>query len=222
MIDAYEVGGVEAGFDRFADLFNTEFEFAKECHGFTHTLGNMTYDDYTAGKEFDVTDQIAFCSYGFFHGFMESLAFETGDYEGSREFCDYIESKLGGTIASVGPCIHGIGHGVSDATDPRIHGQPRKLIDPGLALCKRLSRTQYEEKICATGVFNALSEHYTSGELGFEYDANDPYAICRDESEPHIREACYEDLKTLIYYLADDKLHKAVEYVVAIEEDDRR
>lgn len=217
--NAYLEGGMEKGFDLFADLFNSEFEFAQECHGFTHILGNMAYEDYTAGKDFEVTNQVAYCSYGFFHGFMESLAFETGDYTGSREFCDYIEGKLDGEVSSVGPCIHGIGHGVTDAADPRVYGNPGALIQPGLDLCKELTRTEYEDKICATGIYNALGELYLIEDSGFTYNPEYPYAICREQEESHIKEACYEDLKVLILEMGNNNLHEAIPIVVKIPDD---
>lgn len=219
--DAYEKGGVEESFNQFADLHSSEPEFAQDCHGFAHTLGNMAFSDYNAGRDFTVTSQVAYCSYGFFHGFMEALVFETGDYEGAREFCDYIEESLSGEISSVGPCIHGIGHGVSDVEDPRMYGKPELLIETGLKLCAQIPRTEYEEKICATGVYNAVAIAYMTDKHGFEYDAEDPYAICRDQTRPHIREACYEEMDTIVLRLDDNKLDQALPYVVAIEDDMR-
>jgi plastocyanin len=216
---SYENGGIEAGLQTFADLFNKEFSFAEDCHTYTHILGQLAYADYSAGKDFDVTNQVAYCSYGFFHGFMEALVFETGDYRKSREFCDYIEERLEGEIDSVGPCIHGIGHGLTDGSDPRAHGDARKLIAPALAICKDVTRTDYEDKICATGVYNALGELFLKDQSTGILDPNDVYAICREETEHHIKEACYEDLKIVPYDLADSKFKESLAYITSIQDE---
>lgn len=218
---AYEAGGIKEGLEVFAELFNKEFTFAEDCHTYTHILGQLAYADYSGGKDFDVTNQVAYCSYGFFHGFMEALVFETGDYKGSREFCDYIEERLDGEIGSVGPCIHGIGHGLTDGSDPRAYGDAEKLIAPALEICREVTRTEYEDKICATGIYNALGELFLKDRTAGVLDENDVYAICRAETKPHIKEACYEDLKIVPYALADSDFKKSLDYILSIQDEIR-
>lgn len=217
----YEVGGVERGFEVFAHLFNTEPLFAEDCHTYTHTLGQLAYNDYRSGKDFDVTNQVAYCSYGFFHGFMEALVFETGDYSGARDFCDYIEKRLEGDISSIGPCIHGIGHGLTDGSDPRAYGDAHKMVEPGLKICKDVTRTQYEDRICATGIYNALGELFLKDPSSPLFDEDDMYEVCRAPQEVHIKEACYEDLKIVAYYLGESDLKKSLKYILDIQDEVR-
>lgn len=215
---AYASGGVKASFEVFADLFNNHQAFAADCHTYTHVVGQLAYADYANGKDFDVSDQVAYCSYGFFHGFMEALVFETGNYAGARDFCDYIADRLEGELGSVGPCIHGIGHGLTDGSDPRTYGDAQKMVAPGLAICAEVARTDYEEKICATGVYNALGElHLRDREAGI-LDEKDVYAVCALPEKAHIKEACYEDLKIVPYALANKQFKESLQYVVAIND----
>ena len=104
---------------------------------------------------------------------------------------------------SVGPCLHGIGHGVTDASDPRFYGDPYAYAEESLNLCDVIGRTEYEIKICATGVFNALAGMYLSTAYGLEVNADDVYEVCRGYERESFREACYEDFKIVPIAIED-------------------
>lgn len=218
--NAYEDGGLGQGFAKFDELYRAHTVFAEDCHGYTHLLGEEAYENYRNNEEFEVTQQVAYCSYGFFHGFMEAILFDTGDYEGIRAFCDYVNEQLSDSIWTLGACLHGIGHGVTDASDPRSNGDVEAIIEPGLELCRQIGEDEFEIKLCGTGVFNALSELYLQPEYNLPIDRNDPFAICRKQQETYFRHACYDDLKSFILPLENYNLTAAAQHIAAITDED--
>jgi plastocyanin len=219
IIAEYEKGGLKQGFAAFAHLYISDASFSEQCHGYTHTLGDLAYETYRTGGELTVSKEVAYCTYGFFHGFMENLILDTGTYEGAREFCYEIEKQLEGDTKTVGPCIHGIGHGVTDGSDPRSYGDALKYAEPGLALCDQIGETEYEVKICATGIFNAVAAMFLSDEYGLVLDETDVYATCREYEREVFREACYEDFKIIPLAIESDDLELALQHAVNIPDD---
>ena len=218
---ALKNNGIAAAFDLFAAFYNSEPEFAENCHEFTHLIGEGAYEKFSNKEDFNLSPHVAYCSYGFFHGFMETMIQKTGRSDDAGAFCDYVNKKLLGRAGSVGTadaCFHGIGHGVTDGSDPRARGNVFATINPGLALCEKVGRNEREVKLCGTGVFNALSGFYLQPE--YKLDKSDPFWICRQQSKPYFKHACYDDLKTLTMTLADNDLASAVRFYEQIAEDD--
>ena len=150
--------GLDAAFDLFIKLYRTEAEVPKACHGWGHILGEAAYTLYSNGEQFELRPEAAYCGYGFFHGFMETLLFSTGNISEAQNFCAEVDAKIAGRVASSGStaCYHGIGHGVTDGTDPRLWGDADTMVAPGLLLCEKVSESDFQEYLCATGVFNAI------------------------------------------------------------------
>lgn len=219
LISALESQGIAASFDIFAAFYNNEPDFAENCHPFTHLIGEAAYEKFSKKEDFDISPQVAYCSYGFYHGFMEAMVQKTGKSEGAREFCNYIDKQLSGRAGSIGTadaCFHGIGHGVTDGSDPQMRGDVFATINPGLALCEKVGKNEREIKLCGTGVFNALSSLYLRPE--YKLDRSDPFWICRQQVKPYFKHACYDDLKTLIMSLADNNFAKAINFYNDIAE----
>src|SRR3989344_4916166 len=140
-----EQEGVGAAWDIYVKLYNDEPVFAANCHDFTHKVGESAYEKYSQGEDFEVTGQVAYCSYGFFHGFMEVMLQREGNFGKAHEFCDYLEDRLKGQTSVLSSCLHGIGHGVTDGSDPRAIGSVEALIGPGKDLCEKIGRDNYEK-----------------------------------------------------------------------------
>jgi len=216
-------GGVRVAFELFDKLFNTEPNFAENCHSYTHIIGEEAYKNFGTGENLDLTPQIAYCSYGFFHGFMETMLHFEGNLQNARNFCLNVDKKLGEDLYTLGPCFHGIGHGVADSTNKTIRGQEDvfALVFEGLRLCEDVGQTKREIKLCGTGVFNALAIMYLNPEqYGLAFNPQDPYQFCREQKvSSYFREACYEDFKIIPMSLESNNFEKAARYVEEIKED---
>lgn len=212
--------GLDTAYKVYEKLYLEEPIFAENCHGFTHLIGGAAYQKYSTNEDFPVTSGVAYCSYGFFHGFVEAMMLKNGSPDQARGFCDYIQQKLGDKTWTVGSCLHGIGHGVTDGSDPRAYGDEHALIDPGLKLCEKIGKTDFEIQLCATGVFNALAIMYIDPKHGLTLNKKTPYAFCDQFTKPYIKHACYDDFKTLPMVIEGNSFEKAVHYPEAIPEDD--
>lgn len=211
--------GLDTAYKVYEKLYLEEPVFAENCHGFTHLIGDAAYQKYTRNEDFPVTSGVAYCSYGFFHGFIEAMMLKEGNLDQARNFCDYIQQKLGHETWTTGSCLHGIGHGVTDGYDPRAYGDEHALIDPGLKLCERIGKTDFEIQLCATGVFNALAIMYTNRKYSLTLNKKAPYSFCNQFTKPYIKHACYDDFKTLPFVIESNNFEKAVHYPEAIPED---
>ncbi len=211
--------GLAAAYDAYTQLYSTEPAFAENCHGFTHKLGETAYLEFVQNGEFPVTPQVAYCSYGFFHGFIEAMMQKGGDVSKARDMCAYIDKQLTGKTSTLGACLHGIGHGVTDGSNLRAIGNVEAQISPGLKLCHDIALNDQELKLCATGVFNALAGMYLDPKYKLNLDKKDPFRICRQQETSDIKHACYDDFKAMIFTLGDNDFAKAAKYLEAVKED---
>lgn len=218
LLTSIRTNGLKDAYKNFAYLFNNEPDFAENCHSFTHLIGEAAYKEFKQGKDFPVTEQVSYCSYGFFHGFIEAMMQEDHNLSQARTFCDYIDKQLKSETSTINACLHGIGHGVTDGSDPRAHGSEVRLISPGLKLCETVGKTDFEVKMCATGVFNALAGMYLAPQYGLKLDKSDPFRICREQKRPEFRHACYDDFKALILTISNNDFAKAAQYIESIQE----
>ncbi len=212
--------GMAAAFDELARQYDEDPSFGLTCHSLTHTLGKAAYDLFARGKKFDVTPKTAYCSYGFYHGFMEQLAARKGDMQLAREFCAYVDREvaLEAPDASL-QCYHGIGHGTVNNHDPATWGNERAMIAPALDLCKEAATNESELSRCATGVFNGISTFYQNHEYKLAPRASDPLWICR-LYEPLFEDACYMSLNNTILEAGDNNLAQASHFVEGITNDE--
>jgi len=212
--------GLPPAFDLFAKLFVSEPVFAENCHGYTHRLGEEAYEQFSKNQDFPVTQQVAYCSYGFFHGFIEAMMQKTGSLKDAERMCQYIDEKLKEQTDTLGACYHGIGHGVTDGSDPRAWGDVFAIINPGLELCEQVGNSEYDVKLCGTGVFNALASIYPDPKYKLNLNPSDPFWICRQQKKSYFKHACYDDFKTLIMSIEKNDFLKAARYIEQVNEDD--
>lgn len=193
--------GIAPAFDVVAKLYDRDRRFADSCHGNTHELGAIAYEAYKQSKDFTVSPKMSYCGFGFYHGFLEAMFFDNGTIKGAERFCDWLDAKFGEEIQGVSyACYHGIGHGVTDGSDPTHWGSVSKFVEPGLTLCRALTDTGEHRERCASGVFNALALAYMDPKYGLSNDARDPYAFCRTQKEDYIKRECYDQMNTYIMW----------------------
>jgi len=191
--------GIDAGFDALVAVYARDTAFAETCHAVTHTLGEMAYQSFKQHEQFALSANTAFCGFGFYHGFMESLLFDTGDISEARRFCDYADQKMTESFSGVSfACYHGIGHGVVDGSDESRWGNIEKFIEPGLKLCEQVGDNLEHKTRCASGVFNALGIAYLTSKYKLPVNVNDPYAVCREQSLAYQQKACYDQMNSYI------------------------
>ncbi len=217
--DTIQSKGISESFDLFAKFYQEDPYFAQNCHGFTHEIGEASYKLYKQGKDFDVDEKVSYCSFGFFHGFIEAMFADQGTLNGARDFCNYIDEKLKGKTSTFTACMHGIGHGVTDGDDPDSWGSAEKIIAPGLSLCEQVAKTDYEKRICGTGVFNSLEGMYGNLKYKLTLDPINPFKICREQTKDYFKLACYSENDFLLSITHED-FSKAAKYAESIKEDE--
>lgn len=212
--------GIDNSLELLALLYAHDGQFAQSCHAMTHTIGQAAYAQFAVKGAIPLSDKTAYCSFGFFHGFMETLIAKKGTITQAQHFCDSIDRSLGKTIpnAKLG-CYHGIGHGATDVHNPAYYGNERALIVPALAICETFARTQEQLKICATGVFDSISiAYYNAGTNGLVINPEDPLWLCREQPEKY-KESCYLDMMPAILWYGQYDLAKALPIVITHAED---
>jgi len=219
LTQALQQQGADAAYQIFDQFYNADADFRKDCHGFTHTIGQQAYQKFKNHEYLGVSSKTAYCSFGFYHGFIEAFLHHGGNITEALDFCDYIESQLAGHTSILSSCIHGIGHGVTDASDPKTWGSAHAIIEPGLELCEKVGRSTREKDLCASGVFNSLfGSLYHQAQYRLSYDKRDPMAICRTLDKSYFKAACYEESNTLLMDLANKNIREAARFIEAMSE----
>lgn len=197
MEETLQKKGLDQAFALMDNLFQTEPNFAANCHDFAHLLGQKAYALFSSHQNFNLSPKSSYCGYGFYHGFMETLLHKTTDMDQARKFCEYADQQLNKTTSdSGGACYHGIGHGTVDGSDPRFWGDTQGMIKPSLELCEKVSSDEnpppQHGKLyrCVSGAFNALEILSTSKQYRLSLKEDDPFWICKLQPERY-KEACY-------------------------------
>ncbi len=213
--DVLRTSGIAAAFDALAVAYDSDPAFAGTCHAVTHELGEAAYEEFNRTERTELTSKAYYCGYGFYHGFMDALVVDTNNMEEARAFCEYVGKNVPHPPPpqfAEGSCYHGIGHGITDGTDPRLWGDALSIVRPGLALCAKVASWKEEwHSRCASGVFNALGNMYLNPQYKLSPGVN-PYTLCRTgDFTPLEREQCYSQMNTR----ASDLGHGNLEEIVA-------
>ena len=214
--------GIPAAFDELAVAYDNDPEFAGTCHAVTHDLGKAAYEEFHKTGKTELTSKASYCGYGFYHGFLDALLIDTNDLEEARSFCTYVGKNVPHPPPpefAEGSCYHGIGHGITDGTDPSLWGDALSIVTPGLSLCHKVAagNVQWESR-CASGVFNALGNMYPDPKFKLDAGTN-PYTLCRDSDfSPLDKEACYDQMNTQAAVLGHNKLSAIVAFTNTIQD----
>jgi len=185
-----------------ATLFKEDPDFEPACHDFAHKIGEFTYGLYADGKDFDINPEITLCNYGFYHGFMETMIQEQGDYAGARKFCDFINIQMEQYgLSLIGECYHGIGHGNVDQHDSEQWSNPATAVSESIELCRKVANDERQLIDCSSGVFNGVANFYSAGQYGLVINKDDPFWLCREQDEI-VQNVCYSFMARNLLSLA--------------------
>lgn len=183
--------GVDAALEKLASVSRSDENFSGSCHAFAHQIGQQAYKMFIQKKDIKITPKIAYCTYGFYHGFMEAAAQINGDYKTISDFCAYVNNKLRETgLDASAECYHGIGHGAVEDHTIKDKQNPEALAQNALALCKKAIQTDEQMINCASGVFNGIANFYIGAQYGFAINKQNPGALCKDQLSL-IKKTCY-------------------------------
>ena len=206
-----QTNGVDDALETMAQISEMDKEFVNSCHGFAHEIGEHAYKLFKKKKDFKVSPKITYCSYGFYHGFMETMLQDSGDYQKARDFCSFINNQLlqqGLDLA--GECYHGIGHGTIDQHDPKQWTKPALAIKESMELCHKLATDDKYLVDCASGVFNGIANFYSAGQYGLKINEQDPFWLC-DLQEETVKKTCYAFMARTLFSLTGSGLSKAID-----------
>lgn len=219
--ETLEREGLDSAFNLVDQLYSSEPIFASDCHGFAHLLGQKAYELFSKNQRFNVSDKASYCGFGFYHAFMESLLRTSGDLNQARKLCDDVGRQTDQNELARLSCFHGIGHGLlEDVPNPVLRGDTQSIIKEPLALCVDLSESEVEIYRCASGVFNVLAIYYANPKTGLIANKEDPYLICNSQSRRPFKEACYDQMNSLVLSLGQGDLANAAGFTKNIKEDD--
>ncbi len=212
--------GLEAAFNEVKRLYRYEPSFSRSCHEIVHELGHASYDLYSKTKRSPLTPQTAFCSYGFYHGFMDSFVLNNDAVDKAREFCITTDKTLGKeTPDAYLQCFHGIGHGAVKRADRNVIGNEQAMAESALKICEKVSKADLELSRCASGVFNTIALAYNRGEYQLTLKKEDPLRLCRNVREPY-QDPCYISMNVALMPLTQGNLREAAQFIEAIEKDE--
>ena len=212
--------GLEAGFRFFEEWFEHDLFFRANCHNVTHRIGRAAYRYYAAGKLNSFTGREAtYCSFGFYHGFIEELSVTTGDLTKVREFCTIFETKNADGISFLPACLHGVGHGITDLLASPVAHTPAEAVGESLEICETFWEDEFRRSSCASGVFNALALMYQKGTYTLKVDPEDPMKFCREQEKTYLTDACYKNFKALIYTLSEGNFVRASHFLEHITDE---
>jgi plastocyanin len=184
--------GIEGAFGLFAELYEIG-EAPASCHWTAHLIGEEAYREFREGNEFTPSRATSYCTWGFYHGFMETLLRDDRDLKKAAEFCTFVGNELG--WGAQDNCYHGIGHGFTDdPPHPSVWGDTDAVLAPVLAACQELlGNISNKWEICSTGGYSVLVGFMAEEKYGFSFDQEDPFSFCRTQSEKYHR-ACYGEV----------------------------
>jgi len=211
---------VDVAMDFFEDLYENQKYFGGICHDVVHSIGQMAYREFIADEDFAMTEKTAYCNYGFYHGFMETLVVMNGDYKQARDFCAFVDKKITSIVPDAAlQCYHGIGHGWSNAHDtPLLWGDAIAIVTPALRLCEEVAESKNQLSRCASGVFHGFSDYSVSGEYGLSINKEDPLWLCHQQPE-HYKNQCYMLMYGVLLMTTERNFLAAAEFIENIVED---
>lgn len=219
IMDTFNNEGLDKALAMVQTIYQGDPSFSSTCHDIGHLLGIESYKLFRDGTDFKITPDAAFCSYGFYHGFMEGLASE-GDVKKARDFCEYVDAQISKETPDASlQCFHGIGHGwVNIHGERNLYGDDLGIVKRGLNLCEKVSDNDSELSRCATGVFNGVANFYVSGEYELKVKQNDPMWICK-KIDAKFADPCYISMNTVLYTVSGQDLKVAAGYIATIKDD---
>jgi hypothetical protein len=215
-------GGIDSAFAYFKEIYAADPEVPAQCHQWAHRLGEAEYELYKEGKKIELRPEAAFCSYGYFHGFINAMVADTQSLLSAQEFCkESVASSTDELKGMSGNCIHGIGHSVATLMleNQKQWGSVRDALDKGAVECAKLYA---DPSTCFDGMFHELYLSMSRGDYGLQVDeyakSEDLFFYCRGLTL-QLSESCYsESIKLWPFFLGSDK-KTAIKALVTVAEE---
>jgi plastocyanin len=186
--------GIEAGFAIFKqkDILADQ----NACHPLAHELGKIAYRYMREKKEVPLSDETAFCSFGFWHGFMDALTRDgrEGNIVRARDICMRMEERdaLLARGAAVN-CWHGLGlASVGDPPDLDAWGDVNRMTAKAIPFCEEVGTTEAQRSACTEGIFHSEITYMVNQQYGLSFNLAHPLAFC-DAQEKYKKE-CYREV----------------------------
>jgi hypothetical protein len=217
--DVLRVFGVREAFVFIRYLYDRDPIVQASCHSLTHDIGREAYRLFIKGSSFALAPEVAYCSYGFYHGFAEELFRRGGNTKDAHAFCAYVDTQLSTYTKDASlQCYHGIGHGLVNSHDPALWGDDLRIAAQALHFCDEASPQEADRIRCATGVFNGIAFFYVEHQYGLSLRPSDPLWVCRQQ-ESRYKDACYLSMNVALIELTMGDFVKAARFIEAIPED---
>jgi plastocyanin len=185
-------GGLEDVFPKLASWYRDDPEFRKNCHDVMHVVGAAAYAEFMNHASVVDRPEVAYCGFGFFHGFIETVLVEkgAGSYGEVVAYCDALGKR---NPRARGPCYHGIGHAVADLLPSQLWGDGYAMAARGVEVCESILRGEYERVRCTSGVYNALTIAYDSEMYKLAFSVEEGIPICAAQPRVH-QDFCYMEM----------------------------
>lgn len=202
--------GVGQSLEFLETIYNSEPDLtpSKGCHALAHIIGKEAYDLFSKSKSFNLTQNTAYCGYGFYHSFMESLIHEGQDLSLAKKFCEKADKELSKGAPDVrSNCFHGIGHGlIGDPPDSRIWGNEQAIINESLLPCLKISDKKADVDGCTDGTFDATLILMIKGEAGLTLHKTNVFQMCERQDDSKaifpFKYNCYRQVGFRLPYIA--------------------
>ncbi len=164
-----------------------------------HLLGKMAYGDYVVNGDVFTQPETSYCSYGFYHGFIEAMLAKTGDHHGGRLYCEQLRDEgefYNQQLATDAhqACVHGFGHAIFDSLDGSLWGKEDVMVDVGLDVCQSIFSEIKDLAECGTGIWNALAIAYIQNLYEISFSATKtPFWQCERISNLY-KPGCYIEM----------------------------
>lgn len=202
--------GLEEGFILFRELAELNPD---ACHDYGHDLGRYAYGAHKSGDKIILGEEAAYCEYGFWHGFTETMMADSG-FQEARKFCESTKgsnSQLELVIQN--NCFHGVGIGLIPHPPPlKLWGETQALLEPALGYCDATGNLR---ESCYSGVFHALVNFMIVEEYSFFFKPDDPFEMCFAQKEKY-RGQCYFQVAPKLAALTKNNMAKALEFLKQI------
>lgn len=200
-------------------LYKSQLKFSQDCHGYTHKLGQESYELFVNKQEIPLGTETSYCGYGFYHGFMEEMLANSPNFEEAKGFCKYASGKVSETLADA--CYHGLGHGAM-ALSVGItsnYGQVELVLKKAKEVCSLATDSPLTFSRCMSGVFMEMGEYLATEQYGLKPDKINPFSICETQNFEEVKMPCFAQLYVLLASLSGGDFAKAAKFVEKIKED---
>lgn len=190
--------GIDEAMKKVAQMYAANPDFGSYCHEFMHLVGDAAYSQTRKTYHFAVPTNTSYCSFGFYHGFVEAMLRDGFDKNKAKTLCDSVGKQLlRRGISAVGSCYHGLGHGFAESVTIYSDRDIPKVLARSLPICKEAISNDALTQNCYSGVFNVISNYYIEHTDAVSFSDGDPFAICARHEEARLACLSYMTLVLL-------------------------